>query len=270
MSPCRNCRAELIGEYCTACGERRLNRDRLKLRAFAGQAVEEIVDLEHSKIWRTIKLLFVRPGQLTREFIAGRRRSYIGPLKLYLTAFGLSLLVYSIYQPMAIYDVRTLARLQDETGQRNSIAAQIERDRLNDPSFVNELNSRWQRYMSFSQLLYPLLLAVLLKLLYLRRDWLFAEHLVFATHYLAFALFNTVVLWPLFALVGINMRPGYFVLAAISTTWVVSYLILAMRRVYNQSWAASILKAAIAYMFYFALTSVLTLGSLGVAIARSR
>lgn len=43
-------------------------------------------------LWRTLVLLFTRPGQLTREYLAGRRRHYVLPLRLYLTVSLVALL----------------------------------------------------------------------------------------------------------------------------------------------------------------------------------
>ena len=37
-----------------------------------------------ARLWRTLKLLFLRPGQLTVEFLEGRRARYLPPFRLYL------------------------------------------------------------------------------------------------------------------------------------------------------------------------------------------
>jgi hypothetical protein len=37
-----------------------------------------------SRVWQTLRLLVTRPGELTREFIAGRHQMYLPPFRLYL------------------------------------------------------------------------------------------------------------------------------------------------------------------------------------------
>jgi hypothetical protein len=37
-------------------------------------------------LWRTLRLLFVRPGRLSLEYAAGRRRPYINPFRVLLIA----------------------------------------------------------------------------------------------------------------------------------------------------------------------------------------
>lgn len=54
------------------------------LREFAQQFGGHYLATEGA-LWRTLKLLFLKPGALTREYLAGRRRRYVQPLRLYLT-----------------------------------------------------------------------------------------------------------------------------------------------------------------------------------------
>ena len=79
---CANCHAELVGEYCAACGQR--NEPHLHTVAhFAAEAFESISHAD-SRLWRTLWYLLSRPGFLTREFFAGKRVRYLPPFRLYL------------------------------------------------------------------------------------------------------------------------------------------------------------------------------------------
>jgi hypothetical protein len=79
---CANCGAELAGEYCAACGQRHEPHVHT-VGHFVGEAFESISHAD-SRLWRTLWLLFARPGFLTREFFAGRRMRYLPPFRLYL------------------------------------------------------------------------------------------------------------------------------------------------------------------------------------------
>lgn len=50
--------------------------------------VDEVLDVD-GRIFRTIRLLFTRPGQLTADFLSGRRARYVHPLRLFLVVSGL-------------------------------------------------------------------------------------------------------------------------------------------------------------------------------------
>lgn len=58
--------------------------------------VSHYVALEGS-IWRTLGALLLRPGQLTLEYLAGRRRRYLPPLRVYLSASFLFFLVVGLF-----------------------------------------------------------------------------------------------------------------------------------------------------------------------------
>lgn len=80
---CLNCDAPLQGVWCHNCGQKASSAD-LTVHDVAHEAMHEFLHLD-GKILQTLKLLVVKPGELTREFIAGRRARYISPLRLYLT-----------------------------------------------------------------------------------------------------------------------------------------------------------------------------------------
>jgi hypothetical protein len=79
---CRNCGAALLEAYCGRCGQKH-DPTIHRLRHFSAEAFESITHAD-SRLWRTLRLLLFRPGALTCEFFAGRRASYLPPVRLYL------------------------------------------------------------------------------------------------------------------------------------------------------------------------------------------
>ena len=84
MGNCANCSAPLQGPYCAQCGQKDTGN-----RPSVGHLIHEAsVDLSHAdaRIWRTLGLLLLRPGELPRRYMTGRRASYLPPLRLYLSS----------------------------------------------------------------------------------------------------------------------------------------------------------------------------------------
>lgn len=80
-SACLNCRTPLIGTHCHACGQAaHVHRT---LGAFFHDLLHGVFHFE-GKVWRTLPMLVWRPGRLTREYIDGRRASYVSPIALFL------------------------------------------------------------------------------------------------------------------------------------------------------------------------------------------
>ena len=88
---CRNCGADAPGAFCPACGQ----ETTLALptaRQFLKEAAGRYVAFD-GRMWRTLAALLFRPGYLTREYLAGRRRRYIRPARLFLV---LSLVLFFV------------------------------------------------------------------------------------------------------------------------------------------------------------------------------
>jgi hypothetical protein len=84
LARCRNCGAPTTGAFCPQCGQE-TNLRLPTLREFLREAAGRYVAFD-GRFWRTMFALTFRPGRLTREYFAGRRRRYIRPARLYLFA----------------------------------------------------------------------------------------------------------------------------------------------------------------------------------------
>jgi hypothetical protein len=89
---CLNCGTVLIGSHCHACGQAaHVHRT---ISAFFHDLLHGVFHFE-GKIWRTLPMLAWKPGQLTREYIEGRRASYVSPIALFLFVVFLTFAVFN-------------------------------------------------------------------------------------------------------------------------------------------------------------------------------
>ena len=88
---CLNCGAALTGRYCAQCGQD-VHRRVLSLRHAIRELLEDLSQAD-ARVWRTLRLLILRPGELTLEYLHGRCASYTPPLRLYV---ALSLLLFLV------------------------------------------------------------------------------------------------------------------------------------------------------------------------------
>ena len=78
---CLNCGTQLVGSHCHQCGQAaHVHRT---LSAFFHDLLHGVLHFE-GKTWRTLPMLAWNPGKLTREYIDGRRASYVSPIALFL------------------------------------------------------------------------------------------------------------------------------------------------------------------------------------------
>jgi hypothetical protein len=79
---CLNCGTRLRGQYCGKCGQRSRNR-LISIWQLLQEAFGDLLELD-SRLWRTLLPLLARPGQLTRDYLEGRRARYMPPFRTYL------------------------------------------------------------------------------------------------------------------------------------------------------------------------------------------
>jgi len=117
---CGNCGAVLEGRYCHVCGQRgHVHRSVLHL-------LEEFFHgLFHfdGKIWRTIPLLLINPGALTRRYVEGQRVRFVSPIGLFLFC------VFLMFFSAATIDVEQVAH--PETTLSDSDSAELKKELAN-------------------------------------------------------------------------------------------------------------------------------------------
>src|SRR3954453_8785187 len=84
---CLNCGTPLTGPYCAACGQK--SQVHRSVRGFLQDFVQGLFNFE-GKIWRTLPMLALRPGERTRRYTPGERARFCSPVGLYLfTVFAM-------------------------------------------------------------------------------------------------------------------------------------------------------------------------------------
>jgi hypothetical protein len=89
---CLNCGTETPGRYCPACGQQNIEPK---------QSVWHLVnhffsDITHfdGKFFVTVKDLFAKPGFLSKEYMQGRRASYLDPIRMYIFTSAVFFLIF--------------------------------------------------------------------------------------------------------------------------------------------------------------------------------
>ena len=81
-TPCANCAAELQGTYCHVCGQEAEDFHKSSWKLLV-EAVESLLHLD-GRLFSTIPPLLKRPGQLTRDYLGGKRASQVAPFRMFL------------------------------------------------------------------------------------------------------------------------------------------------------------------------------------------
>jgi hypothetical protein len=283
-SSCANCGHAFDAprpNFCPACGQEthiRAPRAMEFVQQFGGAYFST-----EGALWRTLKLLLFKPGELTRQYLAGRRKHYVLPLRLYLTISLIVLLVMrfaaseSLAQENAVqidlkdgeYTAVSLGSAYN-AGMKDGqffcvgfpqwlckrLQRRIDVDAAVLKREIAELGTRFVGNIGIGMFVMLPMFALLLKLVYWNRALHYTEHLVFALHVHAFWFFALLV-----------ALPGQDWLSGLAMLVVPVYTFMAMRRVYGGRWGWRVLRSALVALVYLVVLSmVLVMVGLGTAI----
>jgi len=262
---CLNCEQILpaAARFCPACGQRTHRRvptviDFIKELAGNYFAID-------GSLWRTLKLLLLFPGMLTRKYLDGQRSRYVKPLRLYLSIGLLTLLsINAVFNARVLNAPPVLLVIEESSltvidmgfmhvgldrgqffceGLSAGICSRLQQRLDTDPEglwqvFTNSGQRIISNLGSAMFFLVPVF-ALLLQLFLIDQRLRYAEHLVFALHlhcvfFLAMCL--TVLAIPI-------ISQGVWLA-------VVVYTGLAVRRIYSCRWWSMALRLAAVFSAY--------------------
>ncbi|WP_325051111.1 DUF3667 domain-containing protein [Aurantiacibacter spongiae] len=135
---CLNCGTELTGAYCRACGQQ--GHVHRTIGAFMHDLLHGALHFE-GKLWRTLPMLALKPGSLTRRYIDGERARFVSPMALFLFAVFLMFAIFQMAGLTAPTDLE--GRISPEAGlasverqleaRRDAAQAQLDEMPADDP-----------------------------------------------------------------------------------------------------------------------------------------
>ncbi|MDP9088524.1 MAG: DUF3667 domain-containing protein [Pseudomonadota bacterium] len=270
---CKNCGALIVGRFCASCSQA-ADVHVPTTRELIHELLEGLTHSD-SRLWRTLTLLWFRPGKLTQEFIVGRRVAYLPPFRLYLILSILFFLIASFVHskgpvirwddgPQAVSSTPAASPVPspatrcrqisaDDVGGHPDLARRIQHTcevvvRDNGDSLLHLALGT----MSKAMFIFLPLVAFLHMLLYWRPRYRYAEHLLFFVHLHAF--FFCIAILVVSASNAAQAWPSFTGAAGVLENvlgWTLPiYTLLAMRRVFQRRWLFTLIKGVILFLFY--------------------
>ena len=254
LDHCTNCSAPLSKEevFCPWCGQKNIDR-KVSLFAFFREFLAEYTRLD-ARLMKSLISLISKPGHLTKEFWAGRRKAYLKPIQLFLFTGLVAFLLFN-----GLLEINHI----EDSNLQFSFNSNVEIEELAENNFIqrhikeNLQMSQARPDLLLKKILSQLPMALLivlpffslfLKALYRKKSPLLVEHFVHLLHLHAFT-FIVAALFSCLSILGIKHALIHISLLII----ILGYVFLSMRRVYEEKTGWLILKFIFLFGIYIFL-----------------
>lgn len=193
---CKSCGNEFAGFYCNECGEKIILPADRSFRKFLSN-IMVAVTFADSKFFKSLWLVIVNPGLLSREFTEGRTIKYLRPLSLF---FVLNL-VYFLFPLIQLFSASLKTQLNTSYGQyvRHMVAARAVDLNVSAQSFEILYNQKSNGLAKLLVIVFAVMASLPLNLFYRKRNRYFADHVGLMVELACFNLFVNALLMTLAA-----------------------------------------------------------------------
>ena len=265
--PCKNCNSELVGLYCSECGQK--NSQLLSIKETLKEFTDNVFSFD-TRFFITLKYLITKPGLLTTEYWLGRRTKYLPPLRLYLVMslmyfFSSNIINPSIDKPFKTLDGFFQFEL-DKSSPKYDPSPEIVAPfvdffkenfnkgvRVAEKKELTEQDLIWSSMPTAMFILMPFM-AFCVYLLNKKKKKLYSYHLITVLHFHSFIFF----IFTLEEIVPI--------IEIFTKLYLLYYIFFMFKNIYQDSWIWNSLKLTTLSVLY-GITIGITL--LGIAVGRA-
>ena len=278
---CKNCNSELVGLYCSECGQK--NSQLLSIKETLKEFTDNVFSFD-TRFFITLKYLITKPGLLTTEYWLGRRTKYLPPLRLYLVMSLMYFFISSIINPgtdISLYksdfQEKPFQFELDKSSPKYDPSPEIVAPfvdffkenfnkgvRVADKKELTQQDLIWSSMPTAMFILMPFM-AFCVYLLNKKKKQLYSYHLITVLHFHSFIFF-------IFTLEDIvpNFNPAFFLYLPLIDIFIklysLYYIFFMFKNIYQDSWIWNSLKLTTLFVLY-GITVGITI--LGIAFGRA-
>lgn len=160
---CLNCGSPAVDEYCAHCGQPYRGGERLTIRGLLAEFGHKFLNLERGLL-RTARDLTIRPGAMMRDYVTGKRKTYVNPFTYLVFGTAVNLVVYRLTGTRE----KILLAIREQFAQDSNMGAEMTR------SMSEQMNALVDQNL-YVMLLMAVPFTVLLRLFFWRFGATFAE-----------------------------------------------------------------------------------------------
>lgn len=188
---CPSCGTPFQDRYCAACGEKRMDAHDLSVGHYWHELLHGFTHAD-GKLVKTLRALLLRPGELSRAYMEGRRVQYMRPVNLFVVLN----LIYFLFPLFEVFNTSLYSQLYSmpHSGPaRALVAGTLTATGATEEAYAVAYAMRSSANAKLMLLVLVFILAGLFGLLFFRKTKWASGHVTFALESMSFSLLFTAI-----------------------------------------------------------------------------
>jgi Protein of unknown function (DUF3667) len=245
---CKSCGNQFRGYYCNLCGEKIIEPQDRSFKAFLSNILVAVTFADN-RVIKTLWLVILKPGFISREFSEGRRIHYLKPLSLF---FVLNLF-YFLFPVIQLFNASLTTQLLAPFGRlfEDIIAFKmVDMNIRNLAGFSLVYNQKSTSLAKLFVMVFVIISSLPLNFLYRNKNRYFSDHLGYMVELACFNLFiNAILLTALTRLLGLGHYVNELTLTFFFITTNLWFLLRSANIFYGQKGWKLIVKSLLMLLF---------------------
>lgn len=263
---CKNCEHEFTGRFCNKCGEKVIEPAERSVLYFFESLLNAFTFLE-GKFINSVKLIIVKPGQLSHNLINGIRVPYMKVVSLFFVAnfFYFLIPIFEVFNTSfySQYNTQPYNELVKLISDKK--AAELN---LTIHEFGEIFNTESESWAKLLLVIIVFIFSAALALMNRKKTTFYADHLTLSFEFMSFSVIYSTILLS-FLIHSLILAGGVF---GADLRWIVLqenlflfptlvfltlyFLIRAQRNFYRNGWVGAILKSITLFGMFFITVQV--------------
>jgi hypothetical protein len=250
---CKSCDNTFSGKFCNICGEKVIEPNDKSFYSFLGSILNEFTFLDNKFLY-TLRLMLLKTGFVTRQFIEGTRIKFVKPLSMFFVVN----VIYFLFSTVDTFNSQLTTQinyLPHSPIAKNMVEKRLEKEKITLDAFEPRYNEHSTDIAKLLHIVFVVLMAIPIMLVNFSKKRYFVDHLTTSLEFNIVTILMVIIVIPwIIVLLDSSFTSSTHVIASVLNDNVYSFVAACIygflfytieRRVYSQRIVWAIVKSII-------------------------
>ena len=191
---CKTCDNNFSGKFCNICGEKVIEPSDKSFYSFLGSILNEFTFLDNKFLY-TLRLMLLKTGYVTRQYIEGTRIKFVKPLSMFFVVN----LIYFLFATADTFNSQLTTQinyLPHSTIAKKMVEKRLEKERITLEAFEPRYNEHSTDIAKLLHIVFVVLMAIPIMIVNFSKERYFVDHLTTSLEFNIVTILMVIIVIP--------------------------------------------------------------------------